>query len=292
MTAELIETSTDTTATAMLTSPSMMKTTETKASSSSSSSSVPMSITPAKSLDGSSSATTTPSAANDSVAVNVAMSVTPPSPQPQPQPPLEETPSAYAFTDTYKLPPYVPPPQSELEVVETFVMNGIVSQHTTMTATTNNHNDDDDLGEDDTTTNSNTLGMNSYKAVIETLRRGDDPEMLFKVLIALRTAGHGSALRYIVSYPEIHAHLNHCIFRLNSVIVPSKFLEMPTTNEDGSTQTSSLLFEKQRKYYTTGQILDAHIHLLLAIVSARSISTIPALTWVWKMISYQPDEPM
>ena len=290
MTAELIETSTDTTATAMLTSPSMMKTTETKASSSSSSSSVPMSITPAKSLDGSSSATTTPSAANDSVAVNVAMSVTPPSPQPQP--PLEETPSAYAFTDTYKLPPYVPPPQSELEVVETFVMNGIVSQHTTMTATTNNHNDDDDGGEDDTTTNNNTLGMNSYKAVIETLRRGDDPEMMFKVLIALRTAGHGSALRYIVSYPEIHAHLNHCIFRLNSVIVPSKFLEMPTTNEDGSTQSSSLLFEKQRKYYTTGQILDAHIHLLLAIVSARSISTIPALTWVWKMISYQPDEPM
>ena len=36
-------------------------------------------------------------------------------------------------------------------------------------------------------------------------------------------------------------------------------------------------------------LLDSHLHLILAIVSARTVHLVPALTAVWKMLSETVD---
>jgi hypothetical protein len=43
--------------------------------------------------------------------------------------------------------------------------------------------------------------------------------------------------------------------------------------------------EALTKVYDDCSILDAHLHLILALVSAKSTNLIPALSAVWKMLA-------
>jgi hypothetical protein len=142
------------------------------------------------------------------------------------------------------------PPRLELEPIETFVLNAIQSQHT----------DDPDPAHEQ-----------GYKAIIDALKRPVDPAMLRMVLIALRTAGNGSVLNQLTADAGRHAQLIHWIFRFNSAFDPN-------TPEDQDK-------EPHFPGYMDGSLLDAHLHLVLAMVSARTVNLVPALTAVWRMLS-------
>lgn len=150
----------------------------------------------------------------------------------------------------YTLPRCPVPPQSELQPIETFVMNAIQSQH------------------NDAVEPSHAQG---YRAIIDGLKRPVDPPMLRLVLIALRTAGNGSALNLITTHSATHAQLVHCLFRFNPTLRP----KIPDDEES----------ERLCASYYDGSLLDAHLHLILAMVSARTVNLVPALTSVWKMLS-------
>jgi hypothetical protein len=161
------------------------------------------------------------------------------------------------YSNDYALPPCPMPPQSELEVIETFVMSAVMSQHEDAPAA---------------------AAVQGYKALIDALRRVEDPEMLRNVLVALRTAGKGNCLRYLTRYPEKHAHLNHLIFKFNST-VPTRKLQADPTKQEAC------------EIFNDGSMLDTHLHLILALVSAKSVSTVPVLTWVWKMMINRAPQP-
>jgi RNA polymerase I-specific transcription initiation factor RRN3 len=68
-----------------------------------------------------------------------------------------------------------------------------------------------------------------------------------------------------------HAQLIHWIFRFNSSFNP----KVPE-GEDSEQLISA---------FKDGSLLDAHLHLVLAMVSARTVNLVPALTAVWRMLS-------
>lgn len=153
------------------------------------------------------------------------------------------------ITSDYKLPRCAMPPQSELQPIETFVVNAIQSKHT----------DEPDP--------SHTQG---YRAIIDALKRPVDPPMLRMVLISLRTAGNGTALNLLTTHASIHAQLIHWLFRFNPTLRP----KIPS--DEKNEQLCAVFYD--------GSLLDAHLHLILAMVSARTVNLIPALTAVWKML--------
>ncbi len=159
----------------------------------------------------------------------------------------------------YSLPRCLMPPPSELQPIETFVMNAIQSQHSEAADPTH---------------------LQGYRAIIEGLKRHIDPPLLRMVLIALRTAGNGSALNLITTHSTTHAQLVHWIFRFNPTLRP----KIPRDEEHENLCT----------VFYDGSLLDAHLHLILAMVSARTVNLVPALTSVWKMLSENTDlsEPL
>ena len=142
------------------------------------------------------------------------------------------------------------PPPLELEPVETFVLNAIQSQHA----------DSPDPAHEQ-----------GYKAIVDALKRPVDPAMLRLVLIALRTAGNGAVLNQLTANAVKHAQLIHWIFRFNSSFNP----KAPEGDND----------EQLIPVFKDGSLLDAHLHLVLAMVSARTVNLVPALTAVWRMLS-------
>jgi hypothetical protein len=157
----------------------------------------------------------------------------------------------------YTLPKCSMPPMSELQPIETFVMNAVQSQH------------------EETADHAFAQG---YRAIADALRRTSDPPMLRKVLIALRIAGKGNVLNLLASHPTKHAQLTHLIFRFDSTSPPA-----------GLAYGMDRAKEKELfKIYKDGSMLDAHLHLILALVSAKSVNVVPALTMVWKMIYQRP----
>lgn len=146
------------------------------------------------------------------------------------------------------------PPQSELEPIEMFVLNAIQSKNV----------DAPDPAHEQ-----------GYRAIVDALKRPVDPPMLRMVLIALRTAGNGGILNRLTTDPAKHAQLIHFLFRFNSALTP-KFPEGDDT-------------EHIVAVFKDGSLLDAHLHLILAMVSARTINLIPALTAVWRMITDTED---
>ena len=178
------------------------------------------------------------------------------------------TPSTKASSHTnvsepisYTLPKCELPPMSELEPVEKFVINAIQSQHEE---------------------NPNPAHVKGYRALADALRRPSDPVMLRNVLIALRTAGSGRALTLITGDPIKHAHLTHLIMRFLSTKPPKGFEDNLPEGVDA---------EFFLKVYEDCSMLDAQMHLILAMVSAKSINLIPALTAVWKMLAMFPSNP-
>jgi RNA polymerase I-specific transcription initiation factor RRN3 len=131
------------------------------------------------------------------------------------------------------LPPLVLPPTSTLEPVETFVLASIQNQTSP-----------------------------GYRALLDCLRKRQDPPMLLKVLLALRT----SALTLLTSNNKTHAHLMHLLFRLDPFDPSSKAADIAC--------------------YTDLSLATALLHLLVAIVSANSIFVTPAMSCVWKLLSH------
>mmetsp|Transcript_40534 Transcript_40534/g.116519 ORF Transcript_40534/g.116519 Transcript_40534/m.116519 type:complete len:781 (-) Transcript_40534:774-3116(-) len=154
----------------------------------------------------------------------------------------------------YNLPKSYMPPQSELRPIETFVMNALQSQHS----------DAPDPAH-----------VQGYRAILDALRRPVDPPMLRMVLIALRTAGNGTAVTMITNHPTVYAQLVHFLFRLDSTKRP----KIPSQSE-----TEEEEFDKLCAVYDDGSLLEAHLHLVLNLVSARTVHLIPALTAIWKIL--------
>ena len=174
--------------------------------------------------------------------------------------PKEKNPLSQSSDVNYEFPRCSLPPLSQLAPVETFVLNAIKSRHEE---------------------NPEAAHVQGYKAIIDSLRRPTDPNMIRSVLISFRTAGSGSALTMIATNPAIHAQLVHVVLRLNSTNPPK-----PPNSADDATLKQ---FEDMSKIYREMHLLDAHLHFMLALVSAKSAHLIPVMTTVWKMLSMQVD---
>jgi hypothetical protein len=144
------------------------------------------------------------------------------------------------------------PPRKEFEPVETFVANAVREQH--------------ELSSDN-------LPIKSYKGIIDAIRFKNDPIMLQRLLLALRTAGNGSTLHLLASSSSKHARLIHNIVRLNPFDIPTT-----TVGADQGTQQS------QSVDYA---LVDAQLHLMMALVSANSVFLVPTMTSLWKILTSQ-----
>jgi len=149
---------------------------------------------------------------------------------------------------------------SEIAAIETFVTNAIQSQEPQNNRTINS-------------SKSNSAHAEAYRAILNALKRPNDPTMIWKVLLALRTAGHGSILN-LLALKDNHAQLLHLIIRFVSTMPPNSFEETSVGSLDAKLQV-----------YNDYSICDAHFNLLLAIVSAKSTHVVPILTAVWKLLT-------
>ena len=107
------------------------------------------------------------------------------------------------------------------------------------------------------------LPTRTYRALVDAFRLQKDREMLQNILLALRTASNGNTL-ILLTKPK-HARLMHNIVRLDP-------------------------FDVSPNDYT---LADAHLNLLMAIVSAKVVLVVPIMTSLWKMAtakSYPPIE--
>jgi RNA polymerase I-specific transcription initiation factor RRN3 len=111
--------------------------------------------------------------------------------------------------------------------------------------------------------------ISGYKSILEAFRKKDDPILIKNILLALRTGGNGSTLNDIISETKRHSNLLHHIFRLDSI-------EM-NTNEG---QTPFGTYTKTTDF----GLMDAHLNLLVALVSANSVFLTPTLNTMWRCI--------
>jgi hypothetical protein len=163
------------------------------------------------------------------------------------------------------------PPASEMAAIETFVANAVQSQEP--------RNDDDDTRRRNP---SHSTHADAYRAILNALKRpNENPNLIWKVLLALRTAGHGSILN-LLALKDNHAQLLHLVIRFVSTVPPINTLLEETA------ATGNNLDEKLQ-VYKDYSLCDAHFNLLLAIVSAKSTHVVPILTAIWKLLtSYGP----
>jgi hypothetical protein len=155
----------------------------------------------------------------------------------------------------YVLPDCKVPPPSELEPVETFVKNAIRSKHEE---------------------SPDPAHAQGYRAIIDSIRRPQDPSMVRSVFISLRTADDGSVLTMVATNPKIHAQLIHVIFR---------FISVSYTNEPKDwDKEEHRRWNENTKIYKEMNLMDSHLHLILALVSAKSAHLIPGMKAVWRQI--------
>ena len=147
------------------------------------------------------------------------------------------------------------------------------------------------------------------RAIGGVLRTREDPAMLFKVLLALRTAGHGSVLRLLASDSRKADSLLQLIFAVDPFVPPDTLVqtiakEIEDENKAGSTSplrsrsksppptelAANVLIDPERlrkdprlQPFFSFQIADAHLHLLVALASANSIHVTHAVSAIWKM---------
>lgn len=149
------------------------------------------------------------------------------------------------------------PPVPEMAAIEKFVENAVQSQEPRTDGTTSKQDPSHSEG---------------YSAILRSLKRPNDPIMIYKVLLALRTAGHGSILN-LLALTDNHAQLLHLVIRFVSTIPPAL---------DGVSIGDP---ETKLRVYKDHSLCDAHFNLLLAIVSAKSTHVVPILTAVWKLLT-------
>jgi hypothetical protein len=155
----------------------------------------------------------------------------------------------------YELPRYETPLPAEMEPIEKFVVNAMRSQ---------------EPGGEQAPDPSHVEG---YRAIIASLKRPSDPPTLRKLLIALRTAGNGAVLNHL-ALGSYHAQLVHLIIRFNPTSAPLNYEEIFTGDHEAMLQV-----------YEDYSLCDAHFHLLLAMVSAKSTHVLPILSAVWKNLT-------
>lgn len=163
----------------------------------------------------------------------------------------------------YQIPKCKLPPAPEMAAIEKFVENAVQSQEPRT---------------DDRVNKPDPSHSEGYNAILKALKRPNDPAMICKVLLALRTAGHGSILN-LLALTDNHAQLLHFVIRFVSTV--------PPTLDEGATGDPKAILQVYNDY----SLCDAHFNLLLAIVSAKSTHVVPILTAVWKLLTnYGPLE--
>jgi RNA polymerase I-specific transcription initiation factor RRN3 len=159
------------------------------------------------------------------------------------------------------IPKPVLPPKKDFDVVETFVFDAIKSRSS---------EDPSEMEEDKQ--KSAALG---YRAILELLRKQDDFEMLRKMLLALRTSGGGETLGLIIRQSKKHSMLLHLIFRMDPFPSFTQNIKQDLKKEESDDDFSTSL-----------ALADAHLNLVLALVSANSVFLTPALNMLWRCIQY------
>lgn len=155
--------------------------------------------------------------------------------------------------DWTQLPKVSLPPKEVFDPVQTFVANAIEEQDKE---------------------NEGASPRKAYGALVDAFRFQKDPEMLGHIILALRTAANGNTL-ILVTKPK-HARLMHNIVRLNPFTAAAKRKSPPRGGGGGGGAYA---------------LADAHLNLLMAIVSANSVFVIPIMLSLWKMITSCKDEP-
>lgn len=102
-----------------------------------------------------------------------------------------------------------------------------------------------------------------YRAILDAIRKKQDPPLLCKVLLALSS----TTLHLLSSNPKQHDHLLHLLFRLDP-----------------------FLTEENSKLPNLYSLADAHLHLLLALVSANSVFVTPAMNALWRLLTERKQE--
>lgn len=167
---------------------------------------------------------------------------------------------------SYEIPRCKMPPPTEMDAIEKFVVNAIWSQEIPSFSSSSVKSESGMI------TNPDPSHYEGYQAIISSFKRPNDPRLLRKLMIALRTAGNGSVLNRL-TMGNTHAQLVHLIIRFN----PTR---PPNNHEDLFTGDHELL-----KVYEDYSLCDAHFHLLLAMVSAKSTHVLPVLSATWKFLT-------
>ena len=134
----------------------------------------------------------------------------------------------------------------------------------------------------------NEKAVRGYRALMDLLRNFDDTNMLTNVLNALRTSGKGMTLNYISGNMKNHSALIHLYFRLDPFLVASQESEgnkkeKKPTKDDG---------EKVVKVTEAMvALVDAHLNLMVALVSANSAFLSLSLSSLWRMLKNTPSLP-
>jgi RNA polymerase I-specific transcription initiation factor RRN3 len=128
--------------------------------------------------------------------------------------------------------------------------------------------------------------VQNYLVILDAFRYKKDLPMLVKLLIALRTAG--PTLSLLASDATKHARLIHSIVRFSPF--PPETVESTnavgastTTDDEDVNAPESNPFSEE---FDTS-LADAQFHFLVALLSANSTFLIPALTALWKLLTFQ-----
>ena len=144
------------------------------------------------------------------------------------------------------------PPRKEFEPVETFVAAAVREQH----------------GQKD-----DTIPLKNYKGILEALRYKNDLPLLKKILLAMRTSRDTMNLLTSGASSK-HARLIHQILRFDP------FYVQPVQRNDAKEEGDGQICDDKIDY----GLADAHLCLIVALVSANSVYLVPALTALWKLL--------
>lgn len=154
------------------------------------------------------------------------------------------------------------PPREDYEPVESLVAAAVESQQTMVGQQSGGKGGGHRVSE-------------AYGGLIDTLRSKNDLEMVKLVLLALRTSGQGKTLMYLTQSSKAHLQLVHLVVRLNP-------FELTTTAASAGDDNNNN--DKNSGCVDYG-IVDAQLHLLIAIVSANSVFLVPTLTSFWRFLT-------
>ena len=154
-------------------------------------------------------------------------------------------------------------PKAEIEPIERFVATAISSQHEHSSNNVINTGGQVDIKDA-------AKAMESYRALAESLRRPEDPTMVQKIFVALRTAGKGSSVYQVACFADRHAQLIHLLFKFNP-------FDLPRILEEASDET--------KQPYLDYSLADSYMHLMVAIISANSVHVVPFMSAIWRTLT-------